>query len=482
MLNRLRLLSVGVSLAALAGCASTGSVPDIPSSLANNGLLVARLYVPGTLAWENAQINIDGRLYGSNVRDGYVGIALAPGQHHFVQLRVEGRQLSSTQPPEAGFRQVRGGGYRAPTYTYTPGSTYVTYYTTLAVDRKFVIEEGKVTNLGLLVYLPEGPAAGGGSATPPAQGKRFHVIAVDNNAEMKTYLETNYPALMSSLGDRPLQLAPAKYLDAARLPELRRLIAANELKSGKLVTNATATVAYGDAGTLVMLRRTAGGQPGKAEVLDTGTLADVVDAVRDDERMLFLTSEGKLLSVDDGKLAVASVPFRTHAVRLAVFSDGSLVIIDNRLRVLLSRDRGVTWTRHENAMIETPRNDIGIAGDVDNLYITLGTRGVPSRILSLRVGDAAPAIIVPPSGDGGTRAASGRSLLVPREAGLFLMLSGRDFYFRPQSGDQWRQQSMPGQKCKPVVFDQAGRKLGVECDGIKYDSGDSGLNWSKVAV
>ena len=480
MLRRLRFLAVVASLAALAGCASTGSVPDIPSGLVNSGLLVARLYVPGTLAWENAQINIDGKLYGSNVRDGYVGIALPPGQHHFVQLRVEGRQLSSTQSHEARFRQVRGGGYRAPTYTYTPGSTYVTYYTTLAVDRKFMIEESKVTNLGLLVYLPVSPPAGAASSAPAGQGKRFQVVAVDNNAEMKTYLETNYPVLMSSIGEQSLQLAPGKYLDIARLPELRRAIAASEFKSGKVVTNATATVAYGDAGTLVMLRRTAGGQLGKAEVLNTGTLADIVDAVRDDERMLFLTSEGKLLSVDDGKLAVAGVPFRVHAVRLAAFSDGGLAIIDNRLRVLRSRDRGATWIRHENAMIDTPRNDIGIAGDVDNLYITLGTRGIPSRILNLRVGDAAPALIDPPSG-GGAKAA-GRSLLVSREAGLFLMLSGQDFYFRPQSGDRWQQQSMPGQKCKPVVFDQTGRKLGVECDGIKYESGDSGQNWSKLSV
>jgi hypothetical protein len=41
----------------------------------NQGLLVARLYVPGTLAWESARVNIDGRLYSASVRDGYIGIA-----------------------------------------------------------------------------------------------------------------------------------------------------------------------------------------------------------------------------------------------------------------------------------------------------------------------------------------------------------------------------------------------------------------------
>ena len=325
MLSRFRLLSVLLLLAVLAGCASTGSVPDIPSKLYDDkGLLVARLYVPGTATWENAQININGRLHGSNIRDGYVGIALTPGEHHFVQLRVEGHKLSSYEPHESDILPVAGG-YRVPIYTYVPGRTTITYFTTLSVDRTFVIESGKVTNLGLIVYLPEVPPAG---TAPAGQGRRFAVVNVDNNAEMKSYLGTNYPELMSSVGEGSVQLAPAKYLEPARLPELRRVVASHEIraKSGKIVSNSTMDVAYGDAGTIVMVRRTAGGQPGKAEVLNTGTLADSVDAVRAGERLHFLTSEGKLLSLDDGKLGVTGVPHRIHAVRLAAFSDGGLAI------------------------------------------------------------------------------------------------------------------------------------------------------------
>ncbi len=479
-----RRLCAAVLVALLAACANNASVPDIPARLYDDkGLLVARLYVPGTLAWENAQVNIDGTLYNSSVRDGYVGIALKPGEHNFVQLRIQGRHLSRLDPAEeeSPFRLVRGGGgggYRAPTYIYTPGATTVVWYTTLSVNRKFVVESGKVTNLGLMVYLPAPPSAG----APSTDGKRFVVINVDNTAEMKMYLETNYPELMATIAERTPKLAPARYLEAQRLKDLRRLIAANEVKTGKLVENSTTAVAYGDAGTLVMMKRAADKKIAGIEVLDTGTLADIVDAVKDEERLLFLTSEGKLLSLESGKLSAAGVPFKVHAVRLAVFRDGSLAIIDNHMRVLRSHDHGITWTRHEEGMIDSARNDMSIAGDVDDIYVTLGLTGMPARILNVRAADAPPRLIEPPAPTAGTKGITGQARVSVRDSGLFMQFAGRDFFFRPAATGKWQQQSLPGELCKPIVFDDAGRRLSIECNGVRYRSDDSGKSWSRDSV
>src|SRR5712692_4798404 len=151
MLRRLLATAVLLWFIVLQGCVTTSSIPELPSSLGEDGLLVARLYVPGSAAWQNGSINIDGKLYGANLRDGYIAIALRPGDHNFVQLRVEGLHLSSYQSQESDIQKVAGrvGVYRAPTYYYTPGSSYTVYYTTLAVNRRFTIEAGKLTNLGL---------------------------------------------------------------------------------------------------------------------------------------------------------------------------------------------------------------------------------------------------------------------------------------------------------------------------------------------
>jgi hypothetical protein len=188
---------------AFQGCSTPSVIPELPRTLADKGLLVARLYVPGSSLWDNAQINIDGKLSGANLRDGYVAIALPPGEHKFVQLRVEGQQLTRYDPKDQSFLKAKGGGgYH---YYYIPGGSTIIHFTTLSVNRTFTIEAGRITNLGLIVYL---------SADDPAkqratvdQRKEYYTIPVDNNAEISTYLETNYPDLMATLQDRAPKLA-----------------------------------------------------------------------------------------------------------------------------------------------------------------------------------------------------------------------------------------------------------------------------------
>jgi hypothetical protein len=444
--------------------------------------------VPGSAAWQNASINIDGKLHGANLRDGYIAIALRPGDHNFVQLRVEGLHLSSYQSQESDIQKVaRGVGvYRPPTYYYSPGSSYTVYYTTLAVNRRFTIEAGKITNLGLTVYLavPEDPDKKG-AEDPIKKGatagktKRYNTAILDNSAEMSRYLEVNYPNLMASVKDRTMKLALGNYLDAKKLPELRRFIASHEVKGRKFIKTSTLSAVYGDAGTVVTFKPGADGKITNLQVLDTGTFADIVDARTDGERFIFLTAEAKLLVLDQGKLTQVKVPFPVHPSRLASFGNGGVAIVDNRMRILTSRDLGNNWTNYDGAMIEKPRSDIGLVSYGQGAYVYLGNRGVPSAILYLSPNEPTPRAINPPEYRGGVSNTSYNTVIV-REAGLFIVYNDREFFFRSHAGQKWGLHSKPGSKCKAMEFDATGLNLKIECEGTKYESGNSGLIWTKT--
>ncbi len=474
MRRRFHVMVFLLLLAALQACTTSSPIPDLPATLGGKGLLVARLYVPGSSAWNNARINIDGKLYGSNLRDGYVAIALDPGEHNFVQLRVEGQRLSNYEPQDPALRKVRGGG--APTYYYVPGGTTTIYYTTLSVGRRFTIEADQITNLGLIVYLSADDPTKQRATT--GDSKEYRVVPLDNSAEISYYLETNYPALMATLKERSPKLAPGSYLDSKRLPELRRFIAIQESRGAKFIKNETASALYGDAGTLAVSRTGADGKR-TVEVLDTGTLANIVDARRDGERMIFLTSDAKLLTLENGRLAQTSVPYRIHPVRLSSLGNDSVAIVDNRMSILISQDRGKTWSKYDGAMIEKPRNDIGLVADGQGAYVYLGNRGIPSSILYLRSGAATPQVINTPQYRQSVNTTS-YNTVIAREAGLFIIYNERDFYFWSRKSHRWELHSKPAFKCKAIGFDASGFDLTVECDGTTYESGNSGLTWSKA--
>jgi hypothetical protein len=470
--RRFPLFALLLCAAALCGCASKSSIPTLPDKLTAEGILVARMYMPGSASWDNAQVNIDGKLRASGMRDGFIAIALAPGEHDFVQLRVEGRIFSHNDALESPVRKVRGGGgYRAPSYYYVPGGTTTTYFTTLSVGRKFTIEAGKITNLGLIIYLSDpklGPAS-----------KQYRAVALDNSAEIGYYLETNYPALMATLGDRTPKLAPGNYVDVKKLPELRRYIAALESRSKKIIEGQGASVLYGDAGTLVAAKPKGSSGDLSFEVLDTGTLANIVDARRDGNRLVFLSSDAKLLTFEGGKLSQTSIPYRIHPVKMNSIGKNNIAIVDNRMSIVSSQDGGANWSKYDGARIQTPRSDIGMVTDANGAYVYLGTKGIPKPILYLRAGQSTPQLIDSPAPSQTITDAS-FNLVIPRESGLFIVYSKSEFHYRPASTGTWLLYSKPGQTCKAIGFDDAGVELSVECGGVKYESGDSGRSWQKA--
>lgn len=475
MFPRISTAFIGILLfLSITGCASKRSLPDVPTAIGENGLLVARLYVLGMRSMEDASINIDGKLMPSSLRDGYIAVALEPGEHKLNQIRAAGQLLANTMiEASSPFRQTKGGS--APTFIYIPGSSYTIHYTTLSVDRPFRIEPGKVTNLGLIVYLPMPDDPNRKRATIN-DAREFNVVNLDNSPEIRTFLETNYPDLVRSLKDRDITLAPGKYLDTKNLPALRRAIAFHESRGTNILSSPTKTVVYGRAGTIVALGKAADGVETSVDVLDTGTLADIVGATWNGQQFKFLTSNAELLSWDGTTIKRAELPYRVHPIRLQALGGTGLMVVDNHLRILTSRSPSDPWVKYDAAMTKEPRNDIGTAADSDGVYLSLGNRGMPEAMYYLAAGGSVPKPIPVPENRLGASNADFH-FLVAREAGLFMMFNKPDYYFWSKAHQSWALLSQPKGKCKPMKIDSEGRNLTIECDGVDYRSGDSGASW-----
>lgn len=457
-------------------CATTSSVPELPDTLGENGLLVGKIYMPGSYRWGNSQVTIDGRVHNASLRDGYLVMSLAPGEHTLQNLRTQGWNEKVVRQTDASpFVPVKGGsgGYRAPTYYYSPGST--TYYTTLPINQKFTIEAGRITSLGMYVFLID-----------QKDPKKFFTIQLDNSKEMRHYLDTNYPTLMGNLNDHNLALAPGKYIDATKLPNLRQSIAAKEIAAGHFIPFRNLSVIYGNAGTIVVLRpdKDKSGKdkkdtPPKIEVLDTGTLADINDVQFQGERLNFLTADGQILTFDYTTLSQRTIPYRVQPLRFRYLNEHGIAVVDNRRRLLISNNDGQGWSQYDGAILEKPSDASNLTATRDGVYL-YSTDGVPKSI-SFHGYNPPTHVIVPTPSERGDVPPYASSRLVATDAGLFIdYIGARDFHFKAAGQNNWQLRTMPVGKCERIVYEHNGRVLNVTCEKLGYRSDDGGQNWLKL--
>jgi hypothetical protein len=452
----------------LQACGTASSIPELPDQLLNEeGILVARVYMPGNQVWQNSRVTIDGHTWNMSLRDGYLAVPLRPGSHTLNSLRVEGWQSVSNGFDDVEVRTVKGGGggYRPPIYTYTPGSTV--YYTTLPVNRVFTIETGIITNLGMLTFLVD---------DSDKEKKKFFTIATDNSADMRRFLEANYPKLMSTIDSSKIKLDPAKYLDPKKLPELRRTISAREALSGRVIPYGRDMLSYGGLGSITVFKMGPDGKFSGADVLDTGTMADVVDVRVDGNRATFLTSDATLLYLDDGKLERRPLPFNRHTVRMHRFGSSGLAVIDNRLRISTSNDLGRSWKDYTGAQIETPSGAIGVANGKAGFYVFSPNRGSPTSVIYRPNDSDNYRLFSTPTR--GTIPSHVTGRLVERPEGLYLVYWGNQSFHVLQNGRPlWFLHNKPDRTCKELMFDDAKNTLRTKCDSGTYESNDTGATW-----
>lgn len=465
----------------LLGCASTSflpelPVPELPESLDGDGLLVGKIYMPGSYRWNNSQVLINGRVYNTSLRDGYLAMRLSPGEYTLQNLRVTGwNDKVSRAVPASPYERVRGGAggsYRAPTYNYyVPGAPTYVHYTLLPIDQKFTIEANRVTSIGMVLLITD---------RDPKETKKFYTFRLDNSREMSHFLDANYPKLMSALADRSLLLASANYQTADKLPNLRQMIAMKEAGAGHYFVAGRNIVVYGSAGSIVLLQANQTGKDARPtpKVLDTGTLADIKQLQAQGERLNFLSADAQVLILDKEQLIHRAIPYRVQPQRFLRFGENSIMVVDNRRRFLVSNDDGRTWANDETAMLEKPSDVLQMLATRDGVYVyTL--LGAPDSIILHSYQNAANQIIPAPREDGRVPGYSGARQLVATDAGLYMNYFVQDFYFKPNGQTDWQVRSKPAGKCGIISFDPAGRVLDITCDKTPYRSEDGGRSWVK---
>lgn len=454
-------------VATLYGCVSTAPIPKLPEALDGDGLLVGEIYMPGSYRWDSSEVIINGRTYNASLRDGYLAIKLPVGEYTIESLRTYGwnEKVSRYQDDTSPYVKTKGT-YRAPTYVYVPGTPTYTYYTLLPIKQKFTIEAQRITNLGMYVFLVD-----------PKDAKKFYTVKLDNNKEMAHFLDTNYPKLMATITNRtPVPMA-TNFMEASKLPELRKMIAAKEAALGRVAFVGQQTLVYGGAGTAVLYTfdSTKKGAPPVAQVVETGTLADIKGAQVQGGRVTLLSADAQIHIIENGKTVRRPIPYRVHPLRFRRFDERGIVAVDNRRRMLWSKDDGMSWTKDESAMLDEPTNELDLLTTRDGVYV-YATAGVPNSILMRNYAQPAVRTIAAPANHGRVSSHS-RAHLFANENALFIDYRALDFHYKPNDRTDWEVRAMPADKCGYIGA--VGKTLNVTCDKIQYHSEDGGLNWIK---
>src|ERR1041385_8109884 len=126
-------LTVIAGFAALVSSCQTPMVM-IPDDIGDRGLLVAQISAARIADLERATPVVDNKKYQFGTRDGFVVIALDPGEYAFGYLTIDvGSNIATTSPY---------------------GRTYTQATRTEPINKRVKIEAGRITSASLLLLAP----------------------------------------------------------------------------------------------------------------------------------------------------------------------------------------------------------------------------------------------------------------------------------------------------------------------------------------
>ena len=427
-----------ITLGLLAACAShTVTTAPISPELSQQGLLVAKLSSDNKDRFPLAQVQINTKIYKNNYHDGgYIVIALAPGVYTVNSV------ISLTQ-----------------------GDT-VTY----PMDKKFHIEAGKASNLGVLFFL-----------TDVKDAKKYTLSQLDNTEEAQRYLQAAHPALYAALHHKVPQLVPGQYLEAPELMALRKEIAlrAGAGKGTEAITDGEFVT--GPLGTLARIQKGPQGT-NKIDMIETYTLEDV-DHQRCGiaRRRLACVLGGRLITMNGAERRAQPLPSPMAAVdRAHVFGARGMVLTDRRLHIFSSLDHGLSWGRYDDAVLNEPldrdaRMDFENGAQGFYIYSTGRDRTVlysPYAQLAYKKMEL-PTMVQRVER---LREFNGGVIIGPEftERGDAILYIGS---FDPP---QWVERRIPATQCTQIQLeDRSGEKLSAVCLAQTYYSNDGGRTWTK---
>ncbi|QKT03301.1 hypothetical protein HUS23_05520 [Ectothiorhodospiraceae bacterium 2226] len=449
-----------LSLLLLIGCAKPLVI--VPDNVGERGLLVAQVAsqsMPEVLRGDPVIKHPDGehRTHIGGIRGDTLIVPLHPGEYELSYLQ---QMTGSSSIPTA------------------VGTMHQTSYRNYPVHRRFTIESGRATNLGMLIIEDAG-------------FRRVLVRQANNQNEIERFLQDRYPATYASLRAEPRIVdAPGQRLDQPELAALRRHIADQRARDAAwdLEEGATRLIA-GPAGTLAHVRRGADGVSVE-QLVEAPTVTDLSGCSGTARRLACVSGPHHYLLVEGDRAQERNAPAGVVINSAHAFGERGVVLADDNMRLHLSRDGGRSWSVVEEAVRAKPFDRSRYRGiALNHVVFTNGSRG----FYAFESGGGSNTGLVHVSFDGGTpksiplpRSLSRLRNLVETPSGVYLtpayteMAKGK-VHFLPREDAEWQVYDLPVAGCRDMrVAAAAPRIMDVSCRSGYYRSEDGGRHWAPL--
>lgn len=429
-----------------------------PDALTTEGMVVFEVArhpvaISGPQIWIS-EAEIDGKRYRGLLQSGSLfAVVLPPGEHVLESLHGESpnRQTSF---------------FGGVTVGYHPGAKWPT-------NRTFTIEAGKVTSLGGMLFMENKPNERG-----------FRLAYIDSSATPPSLMAAN-PMLGAAIGPDKLLTAPGEYVTPAQLTALRTEMLEAKFKTMTPTAIANANFVAGDAGSFAWLVKGAG-NAASLKVVDPGTFRFRKCREWGAGAACYLTDDSVLLIDAKGKKIVHH-PVDFEVNDFLAFGD-SIVLIDPRFRLLISRDGGRNWALDESLKVEKGTIALfallgaGAKGFYVHSTQLFGKPEVkrllysPYEKLALRLIDMPPEI-------------EKIDFLLETEQGLYVVFrtakNTAPVYYLADGQTQWEKKAIiPGWGCNRLYADRNDSKhltaicsSNTESNAKEFLSDDGALNW-----
>lgn len=293
-----------------------------PEAMDKNGIVLAQFSTntsSGKITDANAVIN--GTTYTQSIKDGHLVVQLKPGKYTFDGLEQ--------------FNNI------------------TKRYDKIRFRIDFYVQEGQITNLGLLVKY---------SRTNSATDGRL--IIIDNEKDAVAFLKRQYPEVYAKISNKEIVPTSIKYLSPRQVNDFRRHLLANFTKpvpdgsfsdSRRPIISknmeAGSKISYGATivGTLGKIYRNPQGNVTHTELVDTGTFAPItITAALNGRFACIVPDPGKgnmLFITENGKFVKKPLKNMKNINMITLFKETGVVIYDDSPFLHSSSDNGSTWKK-----------------------------------------------------------------------------------------------------------------------------------------
>lgn len=420
----------------LTGCGSK-SVIVSPSDVYNNGLLVGR--ITGDNLQKvilNGYLTIDGKKYNKAIIDGYIMVSLKPG-NHTVQ------DIGKTTTSRTGSLLMKTATKRIP------------------LNRKFTIQPGQITNLGIVMMLSNNKGS-----------EMYRTSFIDNSSDMEAFIGTKYSRIYNSLTNYKLLLADGKYLDEREIKTLRNILL-SRLPEDKLRGKYTSTI----LGTMAKIIRKENDEISGFALYNTQTFEDIKTCSIENTRIAciipnFHKGDRLLMSVKKG-IAWRSLPrYQGTRFYLKLIGNQEIVIVTDRLKIFSSDDYAKNWQPYTDAQLKEPISEssiVGFSDGLDGYYIY--SRDYDSTLLYRKfAGQNFVKLEIPVNNErlGGVQETS---------KGLYIGPDYTEFgkgkiFFQAKGETSWTKRFVPSAQCNEMaLISREEDKVAVSCES-KIEEGE----------